>query len=70
MRSRTHILLTFFFLFVAVGSAQAAWSTDPATNLSIADGGGDQVVPKIAATADGGCYVGWFDAPSGYNVRL
>lgn len=69
MQIRSSISLTFITLLIAV-AAFAAWSTDPAANLSIADGGGDQVVPKIAATSDGGCYVAWYDAAAGYNVRL
>ena len=70
MRSRTSIFLILLTLLFAINTAFAAWSGDPALNLSIADGAGDQVLPKIASTSDGGCYLGWFDAPTGYNVRL
>lgn len=49
----------------------AQWSTNPAQNLSVGDGAGEQVLGKVAPTADGGCYVGWFDNRSGvYEVRL
>lgn len=49
----------------------AAWSSDPAQNLAIAEGSGEQVLPKIACGPDGAGYVGWFDNASGnYNVRL
>ncbi len=44
-----------------VPSALAQWSTNPGANLKIADGSGEQVQPKIQPTADGGCYVSWFD---------
>jgi hypothetical protein len=58
-------------LFCAASPALAVWSSNPALNLAIADGAGEQVVPKIAGLADGSCYVGWFDNSSGnYNVRL
>jgi hypothetical protein len=30
-------------------------------NLPIAARTSEQVVPKIAGTSDGGCYVGWYD---------
>ncbi|MCB1163598.1 hypothetical protein KDL67_13015, partial [bacterium] len=52
-------------------AAHAQWSDDPLVNLAIADRPSEQVVPKIAATADGGCYVAWFDLASGnYDVYL
>jgi hypothetical protein len=52
-------------------SAQAQWSSDPAVNLAIADAASDQGQSKIAPTADGGCYVSWFDGiGTGWDVRL
>lgn len=51
-------------------SAHAQWSDDPSQNLVIADRPGGQVQPKIVATPDGGFYVSWFDAGSGYDVYL
>jgi hypothetical protein len=51
--------------------AFAQWSSDPAANLVLADRDNEQVQPKLAATADGGFYVSWFDnADGGYDVRL
>jgi hypothetical protein len=51
--------------------ARATWSNDPAANLAIGNGIGEDVVPKIAGLPDGTCYVGWFDNASGnYDVRL
>lgn len=51
-------------------AALAQW---PATaiNQAIGDGAGEQVLAKVAATGDGGCYVGWFDNRTGnYGVYL
>lgn len=62
------LLVALFFVPLA---AMATWSNDPAANLSIADGPGEQVLPKLALTSDGGCYLGWFDnGAGGYQVRL
>jgi len=52
-------------------SASAQWSTDPSVNNSIADGATDQVLPKIAASPGGGCYISWFQNEGGnYNVYM
>ncbi len=54
-----------------VANAPSQWPSSPAANVSVADGTGEQVLPKIAATLDGGSYVGWFDNRAGvYEVRL
>lgn len=56
-------------LLAAVASAQ--WPTTSSPNLPIGDFANEQVVNKVAATADGGCYVGWFDNRNGgYAVWL
>jgi hypothetical protein len=59
---------------VAVSSlAPAQWSIDPAANQAVAPAGTTAVLPKIAPTADGGAYVGWFESvpgPTFYKVRL
>jgi len=47
-------------LSLSLGAA-AQWSANPLQNLAVADGSGDQAVPKIGATRDGGCYLAWFD---------
>lgn len=52
------------------GPALAQWSSDPAVNTVVADGAGDQTMPKVVATPDGGFYVSWLDAPGAYDVRL
>lgn len=54
----------------------AQWSSDPATNLPLADNnnGSDQVQPKVVTYGAAGGYVSWFDAnpgtppPIGYSV--
>ena len=62
---------TPLLLLILSPLASAQWSTDPAVNLAIADASGDQVQPKVAATADGGCYISWYDNISnGFDVRV
>jgi len=64
-------IILFLLLMVSAGSLFAQWSSNPAINLTVCDTTGEQVLPKIAATSDGGCYIGWFDARSGgYAVYL
>lgn len=51
--------------------AGAQWSDDPLANLLIVERPSEQVVPKVAASPAGGCYVGWYDLASGnYDVYL
>ena len=66
-------LVTIVGLLVAAFAAPAClaqWSTDPAQNLVVANGAAEQVQAKLVARADGGFYVSWLDASSGYSVRL
>jgi hypothetical protein len=72
MRQRTLLLLIpSLILLTLLTPAFAQWSGDPAKNLAIADLVNDQVQAKLATTADGGCYVSWFDNSSGgYDVYL
>jgi hypothetical protein len=64
-------ILVASLAFLAGSPARAVWSNDPALNLAIADGPGEQAVPKIAGGSDGSCYVGWYDNASGnYDIRL
>ncbi|MFI5236918.1 MAG: T9SS type A sorting domain-containing protein [Ignavibacteriales bacterium] len=63
------IIVLSFFIFINITLPQ--WSTDPNTNLNICDLNGEQVLPKISLTSDGGCYIAWFDTRAGnYNVYL
>jgi len=65
------LALLFLITLVAANAAQAQWPSDPAANLALADNPDEQTVPKIAATSDGGAYVGWYDHSSGnYDVYL
>ncbi len=58
-------------ILLAAGAATAQWPDDPAENLLIADRTGEQTLPKVAATSDGGVYVCWYDHASGnYDVYL
>jgi len=59
-------------IFVLFSSAVfAQWPDNPDSNMMICDRSGDQTIPKIAATSDGGCYVCWFDLSSGnYDVYM
>jgi hypothetical protein len=67
-------LLVFGLIFIY--DAQAQWSSDPAVNLSLGEGPGDQVQPKVKPLPDGSWYVSWFSnnpndpPPSGYDVHL
>ena len=65
-----YVFLTVLSLTI-VSFSFAQWSTDPNTNLKICDVTGEQVLPKISLTSDGGCYIAWFDTRTGnYNVYL
>lgn len=46
-------------------TAMGQWSPDSTQNLQICDLSGEQVLPKIASTSDGGCFISWFDQRSG-----
>ncbi len=68
MRSLSLVTLTASLLAPFL---PAQWSSTAASHLAVGDASGEQVVPKLAATADGGCYVAWFDSAAGsYAVRL
>jgi len=54
-------LLGFVASLAWSGTARAQWSSDTSINLWVGDGNGDQVLPKIAPTSDGGCYISWND---------
>lgn len=63
--------VSFLFLLVLAGISFAQWSADPLQNLAIADTTGEQSIPKMATTSDGGCFISWFDNRSGnYSVYL
>lgn len=66
------IMITAFLLLAATDqNVFSQWSSNPETNLQISDPSGEQVLPKIANTADGGTFIAWFDNRSGsYAVYL
>jgi hypothetical protein len=66
---RQAITLTIALSALA-GAAHAQWSDDSTMHVTVADGDGEQVQPKVAASPDGGSYVSWFSSVSGYDVRL
>ena len=72
MFGRESVFAATMLAALALGSVAAAqWPDDPAQNLVIVDRPSEQVVPKVAAGAGGGCYVSWFDLSSGnYDVYL
>ncbi len=62
---------TALVTLVCAATASAQWSPNPTTNISLADGGSDQVQPKWAPTADGGAYLSWYDGiGTGYDTRV
>lgn len=67
---RFFILFLVFTICYGIDRIEAAWSSDPAENLVLADGAGAQTVPHIVSATDGGCYVSWYDAGAGYDVRV
>ncbi len=68
-------LTTIFFFALSVcliGSTTfAQWPTDPALNLPLGDGPGNQVVAHITINPDNSSYTGWYDTDSGnYDIAL
>ncbi|MGH8274400.1 MAG: Ig-like domain-containing protein [Gammaproteobacteria bacterium] len=54
-----------------VPPAVTQWSGNPAVNLAVGYGAGDQVQSKVVPTSDGGVWISWFDAgTSNYSVRI
>jgi len=77
MKNKLVLLAAFLLLFTPVQAAWGQWSSDPFTNLPLADkSGNDQVQPKVRALPNNQWYVSWFDAdpntppPVGYDVFL
>lgn len=73
MKNKLFILNLFIAAMLILGSTalQSQWSSNPQTNLKICDINTSQLLPKVAATSDGGCFISWFDGRSGsYRVYL
>ncbi|MEJ2536553.1 MAG: hypothetical protein P8048_05815, partial [Calditrichia bacterium] len=63
--------LTILLIILCAISAFGQWSNDPLQNLAVADTSGEQILPKISAPTDGGCFISWFDSRNGnYCVDL
>ena len=71
LSSLKNSLFILILVLLLSGRVVAQWSADSLLNLAIADTIGEQVLPKIAGTSDGGCYISWFDSRSGsYAVYM
>ena len=73
MKKNLHASVTYTTIFVLILAfpAFAQWPADPDSNMMICDRFGDEIIPKIAATSDDGCYVCWYDNASGnYDVYM
>ena len=64
------ITRAFAALSVLSTSAWAQWSDDSTTHVTVADGNGEQVQPKVVPDPFGGAYVSWYTSDAGYDVRL
>ncbi|MCC6407450.1 MAG: hypothetical protein IT453_09800 [Planctomycetes bacterium] len=60
-----HLVLSLSAASILANAAFAQWTNDPAVNLQVGVAANDQAVPKVAATADGKTWFGWFDNRSG-----
>jgi hypothetical protein len=77
MKSKSALLISGIMFLTVVQAAWGQWSSDPASNLALADKlNNDQVQPKLKPLPNNQWYVSWFDAdpnsppPVGYNVFL
>ena len=61
------LINTSLTLALVASVATGQWSDDAANNLAVSDAAADQVQPMIAPTADGGCYISWFDSIEGIH---
>ncbi len=71
MRSASMVVASL--VFISAGTlatpALAQWATDPTVNTPVATGAGDQGVPLVRPTADGGAWVSYFDTSSGSGYK-
>lgn len=54
---------------MGVGTASAQWTSDPSVNTVVANGGGDQTVPLVRPTPDGGVWIFFFDSAGGTGLK-
>ncbi|MBI5324152.1 MAG: T9SS type A sorting domain-containing protein [Ignavibacteriae bacterium] len=65
LRKWTLVILLFLISIPLL----AEWPNDISQNLKINDIEDEQILPMVASTPDGGCYVSWFDRNTG-SYRL
>ncbi len=72
MKSITLVLLVILLQLCFMSSNSfSQWSSDPGVNLPVCNVSGEQALPKIANTSDGGSFICWFDNRGGsYAVYL
>jgi hypothetical protein len=64
-------MLRVIITLLLAAAAFGQWPTSPDTNLVICDRTGEQTLPKVRTTPDGGCYISWYDNSSGnYDMYL
>jgi hypothetical protein len=65
------VILLAGIIMLAPSSVYAQWPDDPDSNMIICDHSGEQAIPLIGPTSDGGCYVCWYDNATGnYDMYL
>lgn len=72
MKSMSIVLLLLLLqISFNTSISYSQWSSNPGVNLQVCDAGGEQALPKIANTSDGGSFICWFDNRNGsYAVYL
>jgi hypothetical protein len=77
MKNNLALATVLIMCLTVVQAAWGQWSSDPSTNLALADKvNNDQVQPKVRPLPNNQWYVSWFDAdpnsppPVGYDVYL
>lgn len=77
MKNKMALVTMLIMCLTVVQAAWGQWSSDPSTNLPLADKlSNDQVQPKVRPLSNDQWYVSWFDAdpnsppPVGYDVYL
>lgn len=65
------LFIIMVIILFGISPLYSQWSSDPNVNLKVSDLGGQQTLPKISKTSDGGCYIVWFDhRSSNFDVYL
>ena len=73
MEMKNGFRIPMFALLIPLifSAVMGQWSPDSLQNLAICDLTGEQVLPKMVATSDGGCFITWFDSRSGsYSLYI